>query len=160
MKKQDKIARLAKAKSFVLFEYYKRNPIQWLKNCVFTIDEHDELHPVKTYPIRPYVAEIVKLFFTEKVLLIPKSRQVTATWLILALCLHEDQFTGYRRTFVMSKKEDDAVALIERMRFIYTHQPMYLKNLCPLKGRLKDQPMNQLSFENGSISKGLVGETS
>jgi len=154
-KRQNNLERIARAKSLVLYEYYKRNPLEWLRKCVWTIDEHDDVNPIKHYPIRPYVPEIVKLFFKEKVLLIPKSRQVTATWLIIALCLHEIEFSSYRRTFVMSKKEDDAIALIERMRFIYTHQPLFLRNLCPLSMKLKDQPMNQLSLKNGSIAKGL-----
>ncbi len=155
MKKTDKVEALAKAKSFVLFEYYKRNPLQWLKNCVFTIDEHAEGVKVKHFPMRPYVAPLVELFFDEPILLIPKSRQMTATWLCISLCTHELIFNEYFKTFVMSKKEDDAVDLINRMRFIYTHLPMYMQNLSPLKIKLKDQPMNQLVFKNGSSAKGL-----
>lgn len=151
----EQVQELAQAGSLVLYEFYKRKPLEWLRRCVKTVDQHDAIHPIKTYPIRPYVPQLVELFFTESILLVPKSRQMTATWLFLALCLHELQFTSSRLTFVMSKKEDDAVALIDRMRFIYTHQPLFLQNLCPLDKRLKDQPMNTLSFENGSVCKGL-----
>jgi len=154
-KRQNSVERIGRARSLVLYEYYKRNPLEWLRKCVYTVDEHDDHNPVKLYPMRPYVSLIVKLFFKEKVLLMPKSRQMTTTWLILALCLHEDQFIGHRRTFLMSKKEDDAIELITKTRFIYNHQPLFLRNLCPLTAKLKDQPMNQISWKSGSLAKGL-----
>jgi len=153
--RQNKILGIAKAKSLVLYEYYKRNPIEWLRKCVKTVDEHDTRTPVKTYPMRPYIPQLVYLFFEEDILLLPKSRQMTITWLIIALCLHELMFTPHRLTFVMSKKEDDAFKLIDRMRFIYTHLPMFLQNLCPLERLLRDQPMGNIIFKNGSIGRGL-----
>ena len=49
------------------------------------------------------------------------------TWLIVALYLHDAQFNQGRYIFFQSKKEKDANALIERAKFIYNHQPYFLK---------------------------------
>lgn len=155
-RRQINIEHIGQARSLVQYEYYKRNPLEWLRNCVWTYDEHEKKNsPIKRYPIRPYIPQLVKLFFAEDILLLPKSRQITATWLIVALSLHEVQFNSYWRTFLMSKKEDAANDLIKRMRFIYTHQPLYLRNLCPTMIKLKDQPMNQIEFKNGSVVQAL-----
>lgn len=49
------------------------------------------------------------------------------TWLWTALNLHEVQFNEGRYNFFQSKKEDDANALVDRAKFIYHHQPDFLK---------------------------------
>jgi len=152
---QNNVEQLAQAKSYVLYEYYKRNPLAWLFQCVHTINEHNDKCPVQLFPDRPYVAGVVKAFFEESILWIPKSRQMTITWLICALVLHEMIFTPYRRAMIASKKEDDAIAVITRMRGVYSRLPVFLKNLCKLSRPFKDQPMNIIELENGSIATGV-----
>jgi len=63
----------------------------------------------------------------EPLVLIPKSRQMMITWLIIALYLWDVQFHEGRHVFVQSKKEEDANSLIERAKFIYDHEPAFLK---------------------------------
>lgn len=136
-------------------ELYRRDPLRWLAECVFTVDEHNESAPVQHFPIKPYIPNLIELFYREPVLLVAKSRQVMMSWFFIAMCLHEAQFHGYRRTVVMSKKESDAFALIDRMRFIYEHQPEELKDACPLDRKLRDQPQGTLTFLNGSKVQGF-----
>src|SRR3990167_3212523 len=104
-----------------------KDPLYWLETWVWTLDTHDPDHPVKKFPIKPYVRELVKIFTTESLLLIPKSRQMMISWLMCALCLWEGQFNYGRLIFVQSKKEQDADSLIQRMKFMYDFQPKFLK---------------------------------
>lgn len=146
---------LVKQKLAVLKEYYKRNPFEWIKTCVQTADEHDKENPVKSFPIRPYVEVLTKAFQEEDILHVPKSRQLTISWLFMALLLHEAQFHGYRLEAVISKKEDDAFHLVERAKFMYDHQPSWIKTLCPLDRKLRDMPFGSLFFQNGSKIRGF-----
>lgn len=52
-------------------------------------------------------------------LFIEKSRQIMVTWLFVCLYLWDALFHNARRTFLQSKKEEDADELIERARVVY-----------------------------------------
>ena len=71
--------------------------------------------------------ELTKIWDEEKLLLVEKSRQMMMTWLWCALDLHEAQFNKGKYIFFQSKKEEDADALVSRAKFIYNHQPDFLK---------------------------------
>lgn len=149
------VQEVAAAQAAVLKEMCKRDPVFWMTNYCWTINEHDQNEPIQKFPVKPYIPDMIKLFYSEPVLLVAKSRQVLMSWFFVAMCLHEAQFYGYRRTVLMSKKQDDAFALVERMRFIYERQPKWLKDACPLDKKLRDQPQGTLTFANGSKVQGF-----
>lgn len=73
-------------------------------------------------------------------LIIPKSRQMTVTWLISALYLWEAMFFPSRLTFFQSKKEEDSDANLERVFTMYQRLPEFMqiwnpavKTYCHLK---------------------------
>lgn len=146
---------IALKKALVLKEYYKRNPLEWLRDCVKTIDEKDLMHPVKNFEIKPYTPFLVQEFQNNNRLNLAKSRQIMATWTFAALALHTAQFYPYRKVFVISKKETDAFELVKRMRHIYSCQPKWLRAICPLEKPFKDQPQGHIFYRNGSECKGL-----
>lgn len=146
---------LALKKSLVMREYYKRNPLEWLRSCVKTIDEKDLMHPIKSFEIKPYTPFLVKEFIENNRLNVAKSRQVMATWTFAALALHTAQFYPYRKIFVISKKEGDAFELVKRMRHIYSSQPRWLRMICPLEKPFKDQAQGSILYKNGSECRGL-----
>jgi len=111
----------------VEYELCRRNPTYWLNNFVLTLNSKDTVNPIQRWPDLEYLREITKIWLRERLLLIPKSRQMMLTWLMVALYLHNAQFTDGRLIFFQSKKEEDAFALIERAWFIYEHQPEWLK---------------------------------
>lgn len=151
-----KVKELAFRKSLLLREKCKRDPLFWLSNYVKTFDEHDKVNPIKSFPIRPYVAPIVEAFEKEPILHVAKSRQMSVSWLMIALVLHEAQFFDFRLEAVFSKKEEDANALVERGKFIYNYQPLWLKNLCPLDRKMRDMPYGNLFYANGSKLRGFA----
>lgn len=140
----------AAVKAVALKELCKRDPVFWLTNFVKTFDEHDRDNPVKPFPMRPYVAVIAREWVKEPILHIAKSRQMSISWLAVALLLHEAQFFSYRLQAVFSKKEVDALNLVERAKFMYNHQPLWLKNHISLDRKMRDMPLGNIYFENGS----------
>ena len=60
MDRQEKIQTLAQRKALLLREKCKRDPVFWLENYVKTFDEHDKENPIKDFPRKEYVREIVK----------------------------------------------------------------------------------------------------
>lgn len=153
--RQEQIQSLATKKALLLKELYKRDPIKWLRDCVKTVDEHDLVDPVKSFPIHPYVPPLVEAFQKEKVFFVAKSRQIMISWLMCALCLHHAMFNGHRLVLLISEKEDKTIDLIKRIRIMYNSQPIWLKNLCQLEKPWRDQPMSECNFKSGSTIKGL-----
>ena len=153
---EDKTKQLALRKAVILKEAYKRDPYLWLIQCCKTWDEHDSVTPVKSFPDKPYLREIAKYCHNENIIHVAKSRQMLISWLIIALLLHEAEFFDYRLEAIFSKKEDDAFLLVERAKFIYSHQPVWLKNMCPLDRKMRDMPLGHLFFGNGSQIRGLA----
>lgn len=94
---------------------------------VYTLDTKDAPNPIKRFPKKAYLEELVDLWLANPLLLIPKSRQIMATWLFCALYLWDSQFHKGRHTYFQSKKEDDSDALVrERAGFILQHEPQFL----------------------------------
>lgn len=153
---EEKQSELLTRKSFLLREKCKRDVIFWLTNYVKTGDEHDKENPIKPFPMKPYVAPIVEEVLKNDVVHIAKSRQMTISWLMVALLLHEAQFFPYRLEAVFSKKEEDAHNLVERAKLIYNFQPIWLKNLVPLDRKMRDMPFGSLFFQNNSKIRGFA----
>ncbi len=111
----------------------EEDPYFYLTTFAYTLDPHDQTHPIKLFPKHPYIKLLCEEFLSNKLLLVEKSRQMTVTWTFVALCLWDAQFKKGRLVFFQSKKEEDANALVERAKFIYEHQPEYFKAKYPAK---------------------------
>jgi len=109
------------------WEKCRRDPWYWLTTWVWTLDSHDPITPVKRFPKKDYILELIRIWQKEKLLLIPKSRQMMITWLIVALYLHDAQFNPGRYIYFQSKKEKDADDLVTRAKFIFYNQPFFLR---------------------------------
>lgn len=107
------------------------HPWNWIKEMVWTIDEHDKFQAVKKFPDKEYLKLLCDLWMNEPLLLIPKSRQMLITWLITACYLWDTQFYYGRLNFFQSKKEEDADRIIQRAWSIYEHQPEWIKAMFP-----------------------------
>lgn len=132
------------------YEKCKRDPAFYIKNFVMTADEHAAVDPIKPFPFRPYVPFIIEAWKTESILHIAKSRQMAMSWLACAMLLWESQFHEYRTSVIINKALDDSIKGLSRAKLIYNHQPVWLKNLCPLDRKMRDFPVDLLAFKNGS----------
>lgn len=103
------------------------DPLYWLSNYAWTVDEHDRDHPIKPFPVElPWVPKLVWAYSNIPVIALVKSRQEMATWFFCLLDLWDTLFNPGARTVFQSEKEDKAAALIERCAVCYRKQPEWL----------------------------------
>jgi len=152
----DKIQMISKSEDLQQIEYEKcrRDPWYWLQNWVFTLDSHDTANPIKKFPCVGYLKvltyiwagptiypsynqdlkdllsqqEIDEIFINwSSLMAVPKSRQMKVSWWATAIYLWNAEFFEGANIFFQSKKEEDADNLIKRSKFMYDHQPFFLK---------------------------------
>ena len=157
------------------FNSVRTDPWIFASNCVFTKDEADLKQPIKKFPSH---LEYLKLFFKvwqrERLLAVPKSRRMFLSWATLILFLHDTMFNIGRQTAVVSKKEEDADDLLDRMVFILENIPRdvipeeliprYKKTHCCLQ--FLDIDSRILAFASGAdqlrsyAASGILGDES
>jgi hypothetical protein len=85
---------------------------------VRTSDPHDRDHPVKPFPNKDYLREILRYIHAgneeqeSDVVAISKSRQLSMTWLACAYAIWEARFHPQRVVMIQSKKAEDAYRLV------------------------------------------------
>lgn len=101
------------------------NPwLQWyVPGFAITMDEHDQADPFKPLPDTEYLRYLTYAWLHRPLLAVPKSRQLMMTWLFMAIGAHMSLFLNAKRIAVISKKEEDADALLERMRIVVDNLP-------------------------------------
>ena len=80
-----------------------------------TADEHDPDNPFKPLPNKQYLRLIAYTWVHERILFVPKSRQLMLTWLFAAIASHEVLFRQVRRIAFINAKSDKADENIERV---------------------------------------------
>lgn len=106
----------------------KEDPYYFLTTWAKTIDVHDDTgNPIKPFPDKEYIKIITDKWLKEKILFIPKTRQMMISWICVALYLWDTQFHRARFTAFQSKKEGDADALVKRVKHIWDNEPEFLK---------------------------------
>lgn len=152
--------KLYEAKNLLLKEKCKRDFFFWVSSYAKTYNQKADVlagqEAVSLFPVKSYMREIVKVWQKEPVSHLAKSRQMMASWLGMAFFLWEAQFQPFRFLAVMSKKLEDAEALVDRVRFMYENQPEWLKDLCPLDRKMRDMPRGHLFLSNGSKIKAFA----
>lgn len=95
------------------------NPWDFCVDCIYTKDPVDETNPIKKFPAHfEYLKLFTKIWQMEKRLAVPKSRRMFMSWHCLALVLWDAMFHKGRQIAIVSKKEDDANELIQRIVFM------------------------------------------
>jgi hypothetical protein len=87
----------------------------WVPGWAKTMDEHDEVNPYKLFPDKDYLRILAHAWVFSPRLAVPKSRQLMVTWLFCAIAAHTVLFRQAQRIAVISKKFDDADALLGRV---------------------------------------------
>lgn len=111
----------------------KKDPYYFITHWCHTIDSSDEKEPEKLFPNKIHLKTLTHIWLREKTLLVPKSRQMSATWLFTALYLWDAFFYSHRLTFFQSKKESDAAELILRTGQMYSSLPWWMKEWNPME---------------------------
>lgn len=103
---------------------YAQEGWSFLRDCVYTLDQVDKLHPKKPFPADlEYLEFLAHLWANERRLAIPKSRRMTCSWNFISLFTHDTLFNEGRFNGFVSKKEDDAGELVARAEYIFHNIP-------------------------------------
>jgi hypothetical protein len=128
------------------------DPELFLKHCVFTQDESDKKHfGAKQFPYKEkaYLKDAVKIWKEAEKrslnIVIEKSRQMMVSWVYAALHLHEAFTVPNRKILLLSKSEEKAIELLNRLEYIYKNIPteIWPENLRPKMIKTK----TRMSFE-------------
>jgi len=125
--------------------FYAANPWDFLRDCVFTLDQVSQNDAIKPFPAYlEYVEFLARLWQRERLLAIPKSRRMICSWTFISLYTHDTIFNSGRFNAFVSKKEDDSGELVARAEFIFKHIPEWRipKALLPVlkNGKMSKQP--------------------
>jgi phage FluMu gp28-like protein len=137
-------------KRLLEWQAWSKDPWQWIKDCVITIDETDGTR--KPFPDKEYFPYVINAWMESNILAIPKSRRMMATWLFLALHLWAALFRANSAVFIQSQKAEKSEWLVgdQRMWFIYSNLPTeypWPKTTRLLKGK---GGISHVVFDNGS----------
>lgn len=104
------------------------DPEEFMFKHMRTLDPHDKVSPIKPLPDLPALRQLLRVFLEEDRILIPKSRQMQATWMACGFATWLAMSTKGSMVFMVSRKEDDAgfsrpLSLLARCFFIYSNLP-------------------------------------
>lgn len=123
----------------VKWEVAMRYPWYFLTEFVYTFDpQHARNEPaIKKFPDKAYLRYLTKVWTKERLLLVPKSRQLLITWLFVALYVWDAMAHFGRYIFFQSQKEDKAgfstpLSLCSRAKFIIEHLPREIQKNNPV----------------------------
>lgn len=90
-----------------------------------------ELDTTRPFPLQfPYVRPIIDWWLREPIVIIEKSRDMTATWMTVMLYTWDTIFHKGRENIFQSEDATKTLDLVERANFIYMNQPKFLREVC------------------------------
>lgn len=134
----------------------------WVPGWVRTMDEHDQSDPYKPLPDKEYLRVLAYAWVHAPRLIIPKSRQLMVTWLFCCIATHAALFRPAQRIAVISKKFEDANALLSRMETVIKglpHGRFYVPAHSRKEGLLTTPEQNGYVHAMGEEAKGLRSYT-
>jgi len=128
-----------------LFELWTKDSWAWMTGIdvdgtpvLKTRDEVDRDRPIKPYPSYPYLREYVKALRNERVLFVPKSRQMMVTLTTMLDSAHLCATVPAQRVLLSKGKEDDAFEILkDKVRFPWSQMPPWLQRQWRLEPRPK-----------------------
>jgi len=85
------------------------------------------LSPIRPFTIMPYMPPIIHWWLKEPLLIIEKSRDMMATWLIVTLYTWDSCFHTGKQNIFQSEDASKTRELVDRAAFIWNQQPPFLK---------------------------------
>lgn len=124
------LQKLKRSPALQELEWYrcKEDPKHFIFNWLKTLDSDDPENKVfKNFPRKKYIEIVIDKWLEHQVLFVPKSRQHMWSWIFVWLYLWLAQFRKWKLVFFQSKKEDDAIDLVNRAKILYESEPDFLK---------------------------------
>lgn len=90
---------------------------------IYTLDQADILNPIKQFPNQPWLEAISYYWCQDKLTLVPKSRRMLLSWLMIFLHTHLAMFNEGQAIYFISDKEEKSDELVKRAEFIVKYIP-------------------------------------
>lgn len=90
---------------------------------IWTLDQVDMQNPVKKFPANSWLEKVTREWEANKLLIIPKSRRMMISWLMIYLHLWLAMWHPGVAAFFVSESERKSADLIEKADFIFRHIP-------------------------------------
>lgn len=91
----------------------------------------EELPTVRPFTMFPYIEPMLKAWLRQKIVFVEKSRDMMATWTVVAAYTWDTLFHPNRENIFQSDDSTKTADLVERSYFIWDNQPTFLKNVHP-----------------------------
>lgn len=113
------------------WELSRLHPLYFFRWFVYTLDQQDEETPKKPFPAhKPHIRYLTRLWLANRMLFVPKSRQMLVTWWAAALSVWDPLFHEGRLVYQQSKRLEDVTGnehtgdgLMGRSKYILNHIP-------------------------------------
>lgn len=132
-----------------------RSTSNWMRNYTKTNNPHwvEEGRPAPNEPFPDwfFFEPMLEMIEREKVSCFEKSRDLMATWAVVAYFTLQAQSVPHREIVFQSIDGPKAEQLIEYAKCLYEQQPTWLKEAMPLTKASAKQPVDSLSWANGSV---------
>lgn len=86
-----------------------------------------ELNPIRSFTMMEYMPAIIKAWLTSQYIVIEKSRDMMATWLVVALFTWDALYHNGRQHLFQSQDAKRTEELVQRAKILYDYQPGFLK---------------------------------
>ena len=87
-----------------------------------------EVPAIRALPGKEYFGVIAQYWLYQPLLLVEKSRDMMATWMTVAFYTWDTIFHSGRQNFFQSQTAKKTRELVKRAKFIYEHQPKFIKD--------------------------------
>jgi hypothetical protein len=124
---------------------------------VWTFDSFEESNrKVKSFPYKEYIHYLLWRIHNDKILFIPKSRQIMVTWLMCYYLWWDARFHPFELNFAQSKKEEDAANLVYNKEWV-TARISFMEYMLPdwMRDAGATASYGKINFSNGSIVWGI-----
>jgi hypothetical protein len=90
-----------------------------------------QIPTTRPFTILPYMPPIIEAWLSESLMVVEKSRDMMATWLVVTMYTWETIFHDGRQNIFQSEDSSKTDELVQRADFIFRHQPTFLKDVHP-----------------------------
>jgi hypothetical protein len=174
----------AKCKEWIIS--HEAGPMYWLRKLTATENfqwKEQGREPVAPFPHKPYLDRKIDLsilpfplgediksgrehldyldvtmgyLLVSKDLLIPKTREMMTSWLVVGFITWFCQFYEKIEWLSQSEMDEKAMGLIKYSNILYRNQPAWLKEMHPLKRNTTEGTQHAIEWGNGSLYRALA----
>lgn len=92
-----------------------------------------DLPGTRPFTLQPYFPPIIEAWLQEPLMVVEKSRDMMATWLVVTMYTWDTLFHSNRQNIFQSEDSSKTDELVRRADFLFRHQPKFLREVHPAR---------------------------